>query len=235
MNEHDYWDELAAGYALHGLAPDEETSFVAHLETCEQCGASVTDHEFVAAQLGAIAHYREDDEAPSWESMRRAVIGDAPAAAAVVDLDSRRRRYDVSRRVLAAAAAVVVIAGGGIATWRLTTGGNGCTTSDGCHMIELDAAAGHSEASLVVRGGAVTLTPTSMPAAPIGDTYVLWQLPRTGRATPVTEFTAGSGTKATGTLRVAYSDTEAFAVSLENAADAPPSTPSNTLASGPAS
>ncbi|HEX3825271.1 MAG TPA: anti-sigma factor [Mycobacteriales bacterium] len=234
MTEHEYWDELAAGYALHGLAPDEELSFVAHLDTCELCAASMVDHELVAAQLGAIAHYRESDEAPSWDAMRTAIIGRAPAVADIVDLATRRRRYDVSRRALAAAAAVVVLAGGGIVTWRLASGGSNCSASSGCHAISLDAR-GQTEASLVVRGGRVTLTPNNMPAAPIGKTYVLWQLPRTGRATPVTDFTAGSGTQATGSLRVAYSDTEAFAVSEENTAGAPPATPSNTLASGTAS
>jgi anti-sigma-K factor RskA len=236
MTEHEYWDELAAGYALHGLAPDEEIVFSDHLESCAECAASVTEHELVAAQLGSISHFHENDQAPSWESIREAIVGAPPGASTVVDLAGHRRRYDVSRRMLATAAAVVVVAGGGIATWQLTSnGGADCATSAGCHVIQLDAAAGRSEASLVVRNNVVTLTPTSMPAAPTGKTYVLWQLLRNGRATPVTEFAASSGASASGSLTVAYADTAAFAVSVENAAGAPPAIPSNTLASGTAS
>jgi anti-sigma factor RsiW len=233
MSEHDYWDELAAGYALHGLSPDEQSSFITHLATCEACQLSVGEHELVAAQLGSISHYRENDEAPSWESMRASIMSSRSDTSTVVDLGAhRRRRYDVSRRLLAAAAALVVIAGGGIAVWRMSGNSSSCSTSHGCHTIHLDAAAGHTEASLVVRNSAITVTPTNMPAAPIGQTYVLWQLPRNGRATPVAEFTAGSGKTATGNLTVAYSDTSAFAVSVESSTGPPPSTPSNTLASG---
>jgi Anti-sigma-K factor rskA len=236
MTGHERWDELAAGYALHGLAPDEEIAFSDHLETCTQCTASVTEHELVAAQLGSIAHFHETDQAPSWESMHAAILTPRPDAPPVVNLAGRRHRYDLSRRVLAAAAAVAVVAGGGIATWQLTTGGGTarCATSTGCHAIALDAA-GRNEASLVVRNTDVTLTSSAMPAARAGMTYVLWQLPRDGHATPITEFNAGPGTTpTTGRLSQAYTDTAAFAISEENAAKPPPSTPSNTLASGTA-
>jgi len=244
MTEHEDWDELAAGYALHALAPDEEIVFADHLQTCDECAANVTDHEMVAAQLGSIAHYREtDDAAPSWESMRSAIVGSSNAAATatvsnLVDLSARRRRYDVSRRTLAAAAAVVVLAGGGVTIWQLTSNGgsSNCSASDGCHIVQLDAAAGRSLASLVVREDSVTLTPTNMPAAPAGKTYVLWQVPSDADATPISEFTSGTGgPKATGRLRAAYANTHEFAVSLENAATAPPSAPSGLLASGLAS
>jgi anti-sigma-K factor RskA len=237
MTDHQHWDELAAGYALHALAPDEELSFIEHLASCARCAASVSEHDFVAAQLGSMAHYRGSEQAPAWESIRGAVVAERGAGGSVVDLAGRRRRYDVSRRVLAVAAAVAIIAGGGIVAWRLSTGGSStCTASAGCHAVTLDAAAGRSEAALIVRGDVVSLTPTNISAAPAGKVYVLWQLPRNGRATPVTTFDAVSATTpATGTLRVPYSDTAAFAISVESAAGAPPSTPSNTVASATAS
>jgi anti-sigma-K factor RskA len=234
MTDHEQWDELAAGYVLHGLAPDEQALFVNHLEDCPLCISSVSEHELVAAQLGSISHYQEADEAPSWESMRDAIIGTPRETSAVIDLTAHRRRYNVSRRVLAAAAAVVVVAGGGIAVWRVRSGGGSCSASAGCHQIQLDAAGGRTLASLVVRNNIVTVTPTNMPAAPAGKIYVLWQQPRNGRATPVGEFTVGTGTPATATLTVPYRSTAAFAVSLEQATGAPPATPSNTLASGTA-
>jgi anti-sigma-K factor RskA len=230
---HSFWEELAAGYALHGLAPDDAELFVAHLRTCDECAASMKDHEFVAAQLGSMAHYRElDAEPPSWESMRTAVVGTTQAAAAVSDLETHRRRDELSRRTLAAAAAVVVVAGGGIAAWQLTTGsGSSCAASDGCHQIELDAAGGTAAASLVVRGDHVTMTPTAMTPAPAGKTYVLWQQPRDGRATPIGEFTAASRAPFSVTLQTPYPNTQQFAVSLERSGP-PPRAPSNQLASG---
>jgi anti-sigma-K factor RskA len=238
MTDHEQWDELAAGYALHGLAPAEDAQFIEHLATCPECSASLKEHEFVAAQLGSISHYRDDDEAPTWESMRDRIIG-APTQAdddteEVVDLSARRRRYNVSRRVLAAAAAVVIVAGGGIVALELTTGGSGCSASSGCHQIQLDAAGGRTLASLVVRHDTITVTPTNMPTAPTGKVYVLWQQPRNGQATPIGEFTTGTGGSATAALSEPYGVTSAFAVSLEPATSTPPSTPSNTLASGTA-
>jgi hypothetical protein len=237
MTDHEHWDELAAGYVLHGLSPDEQASFVNHLETCDRCLDSVKELELVSAQLGTISHYQEPDDAPSWESMRDAIIGSKPVPlpADVADLGARRRRYNVSRRLLAAAAALVVVAGGGIAIWRIASGGSSCSASAGCHEINLDAAGGKELASVVVNNNTVTVTPTNMPAAPAGKVYVLWQQPRNGRATPLSEFKAAPGSAApTGALGAPYSDTAAFAVSLESAAGGPPVVPSNTLASGTA-
>jgi anti-sigma-K factor RskA len=250
MDEHSFWDELAAGYALHGLSAEEEASFSTHLETCEQCAASLRDHALVAAQLGSIAHYRETDEdtAPTWDAMRASILG-APSPASVgagspgdsdtvvVDLTAHRRRYAASRRLLAAAAVVAVLAGGGVATWRLTTGGSAaCVRGAACHTVKLDAAGGKMEASVVIaRNADATVTPSGMAPAPAGKVYVLWQLPRDGRATAVVAFKAGSATAtATAALPAAYADTSGFAISEESAGAAPYTTPSNTLASGSA-
>jgi anti-sigma-K factor RskA len=229
MTEHEYWDELAAGYALHGLAPDEEIVFIDHLDGCAECAASVGDHEMVAAQLGSIAHYRESDDAvPSWESMRSLVVGTSAGDSTVVDLADRRRRYNTSRKFLAVAAAVAVVAGGGIAGWRLTTGGSNCSASAGCHTINLDAKGGNTEATVIVRDASVTVHPTGMAAAPAGKVYVLWQLRPDGQPLPIGKFSARPGSPASvGGLNVNYSDTSGFAVSVENANGPTPATPSN--------
>jgi hypothetical protein len=231
MSEHEQWDELAAGYALHGLSPADEELFVTHLEGCTDCAASLNEHELVAAQLGSISHYQDLDEAPSWESMRDRILGPRTEAPAVVDLAEHRRRYDISRRVLAAAAAVVIVAGGGIAIWRVASGGSGCSAASGCHQIQLDAGS-KTLASLVVHNNRVTVTPTNMPAAPTGKIYVLWQQPLDGQATPISEFTAQSGAADTVDLHDPYTKTAAFAVSLETRTGTLPTHPSDTLASG---
>jgi anti-sigma-K factor RskA len=227
---HEEWDELAAGYSLDALEADEELRFAEHLATCERCRSSVDDHQLVAAQLGAIAHPGVSAEPPSWAAIREQVVGEATQ---VVDLSERRqRRYDVSRRSLTAAAAAVVIAGGGIAIWQSTTGGSSCQTSKGCHRIELDAAGGHAAASLTVNGQSVTMATSGMTAAPSGKVYVLWQLPRDGKAEPLTSFTASGSAPVTTRLNSNYTDTTGFAVSEEPAAINLPATPSNQLATG---
>ncbi|MBV9486731.1 MAG: anti-sigma factor [Frankiaceae bacterium] len=232
MTEHEYWDELAAGHALHALTGEEESTFLDHLSTCAECAASVSDHEMVAAQLGSIAHYREPEAAtPSWESMRAAIVGDRSAE--ITDLgERRRRRHELSRRSLSAAAAAVVLAGGGVVAWQLSSsGGTSCVASQGCHVVELQAAGGKTAASLTVRNSIVTMDASSMSAAPIGKVYVLWQQPRDGRAKPIKEFTAASGATVAASLTTPYSDTQQFAVSLETVGP-PPLAPSNLLASG---
>jgi anti-sigma-K factor RskA len=233
MTDHEHWAELAAGHVLHGLTPEEEAAFVAHLPSCEACQASVDDHELVAAQLGSISYFDGSDESlPAWESMRSAVVGERSPMQNVVDLAARRRRYQVSRRALAVAAAAAVVVGGGIVTWQQTNGRTSCKVSAGCHVVHLDAAKGRSVISLTIRDNQVTVTPTDMPAAPNGKIYVLWQEARNAHPTPISEFNTGTGSAANGELRVAYADTQQFAVSLEQDTIVPPSAPSNTIASG---
>lgn len=230
MDSHEEWDELAAGFALDALEADEELAFTEHLATCERCLANVDDHQLVAAQLGAIAHPDISAEPPSWAAIRGSVIG---SPAAVTDLADRRRRYEGSRRFLAVAAAAIVIAGGGVAIWQSTTGGGGsCSASSGCHSIELDAAGGHPAAELTVTGNTISMTTGGMTAAPTGKMYVLWQLPRDGKAEPLATFTADDTRAVTTNLLSPYADTTGFAVSEETAATQPPQAPSNQLATG---
>ena len=40
---HDPFDELAVGWALHALEPDDEAVFVAHLPGCERCATTVAE------------------------------------------------------------------------------------------------------------------------------------------------------------------------------------------------
>jgi anti-sigma-K factor RskA len=248
-SNHEFWDELAAGYALRALAPDEEMQFETHLATCAECSAALADHEMVAAQLGSIAHYREtSDDPPSWESMRESILGGTVDGALddtdvavetygpveVDELAARRQRFRGSRRILAAAAAVIVIAGGGVAIWQATTSSSSsCSASPGCHTISLDAAGGTQAATVEVRDNTVTMPTADMPTAPAGKIYVLWELPRNGQATPIATFNVGDGSALpTATLQSPYADISGFAISEEDAQGAPPEAPSNTLAQG---
>lgn len=116
-------EELAVGWAMHTLEPDEETLFRAHLPGCARCRRTVQSTEEVTAVLGG--SIRQEDPPPHLRARLMAAIEHAPqesvapapvkpaqqeGVAAPVVLDSRRRRVVTRTRVLLAAAAVVLIA-----------------------------------------------------------------------------------------------------------------------------
>jgi hypothetical protein len=233
---HEAWDELAAGYALHALEPDEELEFLQHFATCDECAAQVRDHELVAAQLGSLAHDEDDDvQAPEWSSIRASIVEVAPT----VSLDDRRR--GPRRRqpwLLGAAAAAVLLAGAGIAVWQ-TTGTSpspatqalkSCQHQAGCSVVRLHGSSGPDPAIVLVSHNSVTMVPLAMKPAAKGSTYVLWQLLRSGAPTAVTAFSNASG-PSDATLVMPYADTAAFAVSVESAS-VPPSQPTHVVAIG---
>jgi len=139
-NGHDRFEELAAGYALHALEPEEEHDFLRHLGSCARCDRAVAVHHETLAHLS----YATDDVEPPaalLAGIRAGVLASgreasfpeaAPAAAepsepehsrspAVVTLDSARRRRDDKRMRRAgtwlgvAAAAVLVL---GLGAWN---------------------------------------------------------------------------------------------------------------------
>ncbi|MDQ1706647.1 MAG: hypothetical protein QOF18_3013 [Frankiaceae bacterium] len=243
-SEHDRWEELAAGYALHALEPDEEATFLAHLETCAHCRAVLDDHSFVAAQLGALA----DDAGvttPSWSSIRDVVVPPGTATAptpatpsGVVSLDVERSRRR-QPRLLTAAAAAVLIAGAGTAAWQLASGGSqssrssaiaACEQATGCHVVHLDGTA-----VVLATASQARVLATSLKAPAAGHVYALWQLPRDGSPMLVTLLPAVSQDRPgpSAALRLPYADTAAFAIS-EEPADVTPTHPTDVVATGTA-
>ena len=51
-DDHDSWDELAVGWALHALEPEDEALFTGHLAGCARCAQTVAD---TAEVMGAMA------------------------------------------------------------------------------------------------------------------------------------------------------------------------------------
>jgi hypothetical protein len=49
--EHAPFDELAVGWALHALEPEDEALFVAHLADCERCAVTVSETRDVMAAM----------------------------------------------------------------------------------------------------------------------------------------------------------------------------------------
>jgi hypothetical protein len=234
MTTHEAWDELAAGYALHALEPDEELQFSEHLAGCDECVALLRDHELTAAQLGSLAHSDDEARAPTWGAIRGAVVGEPTP----VSLDAHRRARRRAPWVLGAAAAAVVIAVAGVVVWQ-TSGSStspaeralqSCRHQAGCSVVRLHAAHGADPAVVLVSADRVTMVPLAMKPAPRGKEYVLWQLLRSGAPTPVAEVTDASGPSSAG-LVMPYADTAAFAVSVESAS-VPPSQPTQVVAVG---
>jgi anti-sigma-K factor RskA len=234
VTSHDEWDELAAGYALHALEPDEEQRFTEHLATCAECAATLGDHELVAAQLGSLAYDSEgSEEPPSWRAIRGGVVGDAPVS--LVERRTARRKQPwllgAAAAVVAAVAAVVIVSQtmGGSAP-ASTRAISSCRHMTGCSVVSLHTATGGAPGVVLVSAGKATMVPLAMKPAPAGSQYVLWQMLRTGAPVPVADFRSGSDLQ-TAPLVMAYADTAAFAISVEPAS-APPSQPTNVIAIG---
>ena len=52
-DEHRPWDELAVGWTLHALEPEDETTFAVHLAGCDRCAQTVAETaEVMAAMAG---------------------------------------------------------------------------------------------------------------------------------------------------------------------------------------
>jgi anti-sigma-K factor RskA len=234
---HERWDELAAGYALDALEPAEEAELMAHLDDCDICRAALRDHEFVAAQLAALAD--DDDVAPpSWSSIRAGIIDAAPAAGPdVIDLTERRQRQSRRLRLMAAAAAVVVVAG--VITAVTVTGGESaresaistCRAQSTCHVVELSRES-RERAVALVRGDRMQLLPTHLSGLQSDRVYALWQLPRDGAPTLLRQ-PVPTGRDTSAQLALPYDDTAGFALSVEPSGP-PASAPTTVVAIGTA-
>lgn len=253
--EHDdtRWAELAAGYALHALEPEDEIAFREHLAGCDTCQSTLDDHSLVAAQLASLVD-DTDTTAPPWSRIRPALGTPAalptqpqtrpPLAPAPTDAAVRQIRPHHTR-LLAAAAAFVGLIGVAVAGWQITgrTGSDSrvpsaiasCRTSPDCHLVRLLADSKVEAGDVVVRDGSAAVVPTAMPALDASHVYVLWQIPRDGSPTPVTALpdVAASKESRSVSLVIPYADTAAFAMSVERANEVP-TRPTKVVAVGTA-
>jgi anti-sigma-K factor RskA len=130
-DSHTRYEELAAGYALHALEPEDEQLFAEHLAACARCEHDVAEHQATLAQLayapaapapppsvleGIRAGVRAAGREASFPESRAETVPaqDGP----VVPLDRARRRRDAARlrragawSGIAAAAALVLSLG----------------------------------------------------------------------------------------------------------------------------
>ena len=111
--EHRSWDELAVGWSLHALEPEDESRFLDHLAGCDRCAGTVADTAGTMAELASDLPQAEPSEAlrerlraaverteqlpPAERPARRPAEPDAPPAAPPADGPAAVRRPEPAR------------------------------------------------------------------------------------------------------------------------------------------
>jgi hypothetical protein len=128
--DHALFDELAVGWALHALEPEDESIFAAHLGGCPRCLQTVAETAEVMAAMAAdlpvaepseglrtrlTAAVADTEQVPAPSRTQRAP-GPAPVAAEVPALRGRRSFGRLAPRALVAAAVAAIV---GLAGWNV--------------------------------------------------------------------------------------------------------------------
>ncbi|HEX3211475.1 MAG TPA: zf-HC2 domain-containing protein, partial [Actinomycetota bacterium] len=117
---HSEFEELAAGYVLGALEPDDEHDFQRHLGGCEICEATVRELEAVAGEL-AYAAPPVDPPDTLWAGIRREIRPEAARRTSIPAAPGPPAGAGVRRLrllpALAAAAALQLV--GVLSLWNL--------------------------------------------------------------------------------------------------------------------
>jgi anti-sigma-K factor RskA len=153
--------ELAAGYVLHALDPDERRLFESHLEGCAQCREEVATLGDAATGLAVAAEGRS----PAPELRERLLESARAERTSVAGL--RRRRWTPAWAAAAAAAACLAI---GLGLWATLGGSNGSRAREPQTLV-LPGDRGTLE---IGRTGRATLVVDRIAPAPSGKLYEVW-------------------------------------------------------------
>ena len=204
---HERYEQLAVGYALSALEPEEEQDFSLHVAGCDVCSRALVEHHETLAHLAYDAA-AEEPPAAVLEGIRAGVraSGRAGTFPAPVSLEAaRRRRPDRTVRwttaMLGAAASLILvvallIVNAGLAdkqqdtqqaNQRLTEAVNQLLVS-GASKVDLAGGSG-TKAVAVVNGPTVSLV---LSGVPVNDrstsVYVLWEQSKAGDVQAVGTF-----------------------------------------------
>ncbi|MBB5960457.1 anti-sigma factor RsiW [Saccharothrix tamanrassetensis] len=125
-------EELAVGWAMHSLEPDEEAQLRAHLPGCARCSQAVRATEEVTAALGGSVRQYDPparlksrlmeaiEQTPQEVAPEHAAQEQATPPAIPIERHRGHKSGSTGRRLLAAAAIVVVLAGVGVAGVRFS-------------------------------------------------------------------------------------------------------------------
>lgn len=258
---HASYEELAGGYALHALEPDEEQVFLSHLAACARCERDVAEHEAMLAQL-AYAPDAPEPPASLLEGIRAGVQSSGRAAGLVLEqepasapsqLERARRRRDETklRRAgtwmgLAAAFVLVVSLGFWNTSLRQDRDAQDAWSSrmaaavaelrdDDTEVVPLHGESGDVVAVALLRGDEMSLVVDGLPSNEGGTTYVLWGESRFGDKRAVGAFDVGEQSPDVHQgmrLQDGITDVTKLMVTHEQGDEAPPIPTLPVLASG---
>ena len=255
---HVLFEELAVGYALGALEPEDEERAAAHVRICGSCRAVVDASHGVAGEM-AFAVPLVDPPSSLWSSIRDALPDDAfagtgrpaataprwmaPAPRAAVRTPSRPWQS-----LVGAAAAVALIAGLGAWNVSLRQGEDvsrlAANQAAVLRLIEapdtvrvpLSDPRDAVQGAAVLAGGKVWLVIDGLAANDTSDsTYVLWRTDHSGGVTAVAPFDLGGHTTEVvdvGLIGADRADVSGFAVTLEKGRTMPEKPGSPTIVTG---
>lgn len=254
---HAAWDELAAGYAVSALEPEEEETFTAHLRGCDRCKETLESLREVTAHL-AYAAEPADPPADLGRRILDAAAAERPASFGtrppVTPLAPKVRRpgrvWQPTFHVATLAAAAAILAVLGMGVWNLSLRGDGdarqaalrrrdaaltCLTAPEAPKFQLTSAGGQRAKTCLAGGSAYLVVDRLDRNDPASSVYVLWWMDAEEKPHAVERFDVESG--GTGVyalpLNVSPAEVRAMAISLEPGRGLP-AAPTRPIASGTA-
>jgi hypothetical protein len=213
--DHSSFEQLAAGYAVHALEPEDELAFQAHLVACPVCQRDLVGHE---AALAALGHGASAEPPPALLAGIRTAVAAEPRAAAGPRPEPERppqpapvsmlrprswsvRRWPAMVAVAAAAALLVGLGGWNAALLRdreqQTARGDAWATAvealqqDGARTVPLRGE-GDVRVVAVLAGDAMSLVVDGLPPNPADTVYVMWAQDPSGAVRAVGTFDVDS-------------------------------------------
>lgn len=238
---HAAWDELAAGYAVNALEPEDEQAFAAHLRGCDRCRETLAS---LQAVTGNLAYAVEPAEPPAdlkasilaaAGAERPAVFSSAPPALARAPRQRRNaggRVWQPTFRLATLASAAAVLAVLSLGVWNLTLRGDGnakelalqrrtealrCLAAPEAQKFQLSSAGGQRAATCLAGGNAYVVVDRLDRNDAATSVYVLWWMDKSEGLHPVAGFDVDSPDTAVFRLplNAAPADVRAMAISLE--------------------
>jgi anti-sigma-K factor RskA len=254
---HTDFEQLAAGYVLGALEPDDENAFQRHLEGCSTCEASVRELEAVVGKLAYSATPVEPPpslraairrEVAATARPRSARATGAAAARDVPRLHRRRWTTTVVGRLAVAASIIALLAMG---FWNLSLRDQndryqqrlaafeqaGRLLNDpAARTVRLSGSAGTATALVSSPQDKGYLIVEDLPALRAGRVYEVWGIPKgasLGQAVPAGVFRPSRGV-ALVPFELAITPTMSYGVTEEPAPAGSRSPTSNPVLAGPA-
>jgi hypothetical protein len=257
--DHTPFDELAVGWALRALEPEDESLFAAHLSGCARCAATVAETtELMAAMAGDLpqpepseglrdrirAAVEQTEQVPGPEAPAVRPAASAPEPRRAVEQRSRWRRALPTALVAAGIAAIV-----GLGLWNVVLTSDrqelqatvteqsqvmDGLLSPGRAMIAPLNHDGRSVATVVARGDEVQVITHGLSVNDAGSTtYVLWGMGgETAQALGTFDVTRSQmDLKTVGSGLTGFDQFPTFGISLEPGQQAP-SLPTEVVATG---